>query len=211
MRGMLSRLISKLSLALRPAKPLEPVPSLPPLSQDSHGSEKPTTLPNVATGTNLNIAKVRKMIAFEEGRSNTEYRDSEGYLTIGIGHLTDSRRGGSLPLWAQAEFRSTGRLTDFSVDRLFADDIAFYDRGLRRRAPWVNNLDEVRYACLLDMAFQLGVTGLLGFVNTLAMVEKGNYNAAADGMRHSKWYNQTPNRAKRRMAQMRTGQWGQIG
>lgn len=209
MLGTLFRTISNLIYRLLHKKPsgqlLSSLPSLP----DFQDSQKPTISP--ITGTNLDITKVRQMIAFEEGRSNTEYRDSEGYLTIGIGHLTDSRKGGSLPRWAQAEFRSTGRLSDFSVDRLFAEDIKFFDDELRRRAPWANDLDEVRYACLLDMSFQMGVTGLLGFVNTLDMVKRGNYAAAADGMRHSKWYTQTPNRAERRMAQMRTGQWGYIG
>lgn len=178
-----------------------PSDSLP----DSQGSVRPTK------PQNLNLPMVEKMIAYEEGFRNKPYYDSEGYLTIGIGHLIDAGKGGSLAGWAKAELASMGMLSDASVSRIFKDDVAYFDKELRRRAPWVNDLDEVRYACLLDMSFQMGVDGLLGFVNTLDMIKRGNYAAAADGMRHSKWYGQTPNRAERRMAQMRTGQWGYVG
>ena len=160
--------------------------------------------------TNLNLPKVRQMFAFEEGRSNEEYKDHLGYSTIGIGHLTDKRKGGSLPNWAQKELDAYGRLSDASVDKLFEEDLAFYDSELRRRIPWVNDLDEVRYAVLLDMAFQMGVDGLLGFKNTLAMIRNGDYSKASEGMKNSLWYSQTPNRADRRRAQMLTGKWGKI-
>lgn len=164
-----------------------------------------------ASYTNLNLQKVRMMVAFEEGKRNKPYRDSEGFETIGIGHLMDPRKGGSLPVWARNELNQAGQLSEASVYRLFDDDLTAKHEELRRRAPWVAQLDEVRYACLLDMAFQMGVTGLLGFKNTLAMIRGGDYSGASEGMKHSLWYRQTPNRANRRRAQMLTGKWGNIG
>jgi lysozyme len=57
------------------------------------------------------------------------------------------------------------------------------------------------------MAFQMGVTGLMGFKNTLALVEQGKYQDAAENMLKSKWAQQTPARAQRISNQMRTGDW----
>jgi lysozyme len=57
------------------------------------------------------------------------------------------------------------------------------------------------------MAFQLGTDGLLGFKNTLALIRDGKYAEAADAMLASKWATQTPLRAARLSAQMRTGAW----
>ena len=57
------------------------------------------------------------------------------------------------------------------------------------------------------MAFQMGVDGLLGFKNTLAMIQAGKYTEAANGMMNSKWAKQTPSRAQRHAEQMRTGKW----
>ncbi len=57
------------------------------------------------------------------------------------------------------------------------------------------------------MAFQLGTAGLLGFTNTLQLVQAGKYAEAGAAMLQSKWAQQTPNRAKRLAEQMRTGTW----
>lgn len=47
-------------------------------------------------------------------------------------------------------------------------------------------LDPARFGVMLNMAFQMGTDGLLGFKNTLAMVKAGDYSGAATGMLHSK-------------------------
>ncbi|MCR4300779.1 MAG: hypothetical protein NUV51_04140, partial [Sulfuricaulis sp.] len=78
---------------------------------------------------------------------------------------------------------------------------------LTKRIPWFADLDPVRQGVLLNMSFQLGVDGLLGFKNTLLCVKVGDYERAADGMLQSLWASQTPARAKRLSEQMRSGAW----
>jgi lysozyme len=78
---------------------------------------------------------------------------------------------------------------------------------LRSRLPWTKKLDDVRFGASVNMSFQLGVDGLLGFKNTLALIEEGKYTFAADNMLKSKRDEQTPARAKRLPVQMRTGRW----
>ena len=50
-----------------------------------------------------------------------------------------------------------------------------------------------------------GKRGLLGFKNTLGMIERGDYAAAADGMLKSLWAKQVGKRAQRLAQTMRTG------
>jgi lysozyme len=60
---------------------------------------------------------------------------------------------------------------------------------------------------LVNMAFNMGINGLLGFKHTLELVRTGNYADAADAMLNSKWAEQVGPRAKRLSEQMRTGEW----
>src|SRR5690554_2701208 len=169
------------------------------VSRNSSGKKTPIEQPN------LNVSRVIRMLRNEEGVRHQPYRDHLGYETIGVGHLVDPRKGGSLPGWALDELHQNGRLSDASVDRLLEDDIINVVNQLETQLPWVSSLDQVRYTVLLDMAFQMGISGLLGFENTLRHVREGNYEQAADNMRQSLWYRQTPNRAERRINEMRTG------
>ena len=49
---------------------------------------------------------------------------------------------------------------------------------------------------LCEMAYQMGVAGLLGFKNTLALIKERKYTQAAENMLKSKWATQTPKRAR---------------
>ena len=129
----------------------------------------------------------------DEGVVLHAYQDHLSFWTIGIGRLIDKRKGGGISL-AEARF-------------LLNNDIVRVSNEVRRALPWSEKLDEERFCVLLNMAFQMGITGLLGFKNTLAMIERGDYRAAAKGMLNSKWATQTPARCKRLSIQMETGEF----
>ena len=83
-------------------------------------------------------------------------------------------------------------------------DIAFL---LDTRMPWWRGLGSARAAVLLDMAFNLGLSGLLGFRRMLAAARRGSFDEAADEMLDSRWAGQTGSRARELAAMMRTGRW----
>jgi lysozyme len=116
-----------------------------------------------------------------------------GYLTLGVGRLIDKRKGGSI--------------THDEAQYLLNNDIATRVEALQAKLPWFDGLSDVRKAVLLNMSFQLGITGLLGFGRTLELVKMGDYIGAADNMLKSKWAQQTPNRANELATQMRTDTW----
>lgn len=141
---------------------------------------------------------LRDRLAVQLRRDESEvlhaYQDHLGYWTIGIGRLIDKRKGGGISAEESAY--------------LFGNDLNERLSAVRRQLPWFDRLDEARQGVLINMSFQMGVDGLLGFRNTLAMIERGDYAAAADGMLNSLWAReQTPARARRLSEQMRTGVW----
>lgn len=71
--------------------------------------------------------------------------------------------------------------------------------------PWTDTLDDVRVGILLEMAYQLGLAGLLGFSEMLAAIQRKDYAGAALAMRNSLWARQTPARAERLAHLMATG------
>ena len=130
----------------------------------------------------------------DEGCKATVYKDSLGYWTIGVGRLVDPSKPG-------AGLRSS------EIDFMLNNDVDDRINALHKVLPWFQDLDDARKGVLLNMSFQLGVEGLLGFTNTLKAVKDGRYADASAGMLQSKWASQTPARAKRLAEQMKTGKW----
>ena len=127
----------------------------------------------------------------EEDRVSYAYQDHLSYWTIGVGRLIDQRKG--------------GKLSDAEIDYLLLNDVARFKVELDARLPWWRELDEVRQRVLVNMAFNLGVGGLLGFRSTLAAVKARRWADAARGMLASKWASQVGKRAERLAEMMRTG------
>lgn len=137
--------------------------------------------------------ELTRQLRRDEGEVLHAYQDHLGYWTIGVGILIDKRKGGGITP-EESAYLLNNRMNEKQAE-------------IVKRLPWTATLDEARFGVLVNMAFQMGVDGLLGFKNTLAMVRDGKYEEAADGMLNSKWATQTPERAKRLSEQMRTGQW----
>jgi lysozyme len=129
----------------------------------------------------------------DEGEVLHAYQDSLGYWTIGIGILIDKLKGGGLRP-EESEF-------------IFNNRLRLVSESLESRLPWLCKLDPVRRGVLVNMAFQMGIDGLLGFKNTLKMIEAGDYQGASKGMLNSLWARQTPARANRLSVQMKSGEW----
>lgn len=113
--------------------------------------------------------------------------------TIGYGHTGTEVHPGVV--WTPAQ-------CDAALDA----DIKAAGAALDSHLSWWRSLSDLRQDCLLDMTFNMGVHGLLGFNAFLAFVRNGSYVAAADDLAKTKWAGQVLRRANRIIAQMRTGQ-----
>ena len=143
--------------------------------------------------TRPKVKDIESQLREDEGEVLHEYKDHLGFSSIGIGILIDQRKGGGL-LPEESSF-------------IFQNRMRILKGRLRKELPWFEELDEVRQGVLLNMAYQMGVVGLLKFKNTLAAIKARQYTAASVGMLDSLWARQTPERAERLATQMRTGVW----
>jgi len=142
-----------------------------------------------------------RVLRREEGRRFDPYLDSEGFWTVGYGHLIDRRKGGSLPAWIPPSFP----LSDHEIEELLLEDIRKFEDGLRAALVWWPTLDAVRQVVLVAMAFQMGVAGVLGFHEMLAAVAEQRWQNAGFEMLESKWTRQTRGRSHRMSRAMISG------
>lgn len=116
------------------------------------------------------------------------YKDTVGKTTIGVGRNLDDEG-----------------ISDDEAMTLLRNDITEHLAALDQQLPWWRGMDEVRQRVIANMAFNMGIETLLTFKNTLAAMERGDYDAAANGMSASAWARQVGVRATRLVEMMRDG------
>ncbi len=134
----------------------------------------------------MNRAAVEVLLTRHEKRCNKPYRDTKGNITIGVGRNLDA----------------VGLFPD-EVDLLLDNDINRMHKGLTVLFPWYDHLDDVRQEALLDLAFNVGVHGVLHFSKMIESFVAKNYDKAADEVLDSKL---SPTRAADLAHMIRTGE-----
>ena len=89
-----------------------------------------------------------------EGMRLDMYKDTVDVWTIGIGR----------------NLEDVGLRSEAEAKFLLRSDISAVQKELRERLPWFEDLDPDRQQVLTNMAFNLGVTGLIRFSKTLSYV-----------------------------------------
>lgn len=147
----------------------------------------------------MNEEKLQALIILHEGEVLHTYKCSAGKLTVGVGHNLEANPIPDLGPGSEITQERSRQILKIDLDTVRA--------GLKKHLPWAESLDEVRRAVLIDMCFNLGIWGLLGFKNTLAAIQSGDYVKAAGMMLQSKWAGQVGKRATRLSTMMKTGEW----
>lgn len=154
---------------------------------------------------------IYEMLRYDEGLKLNIYKDTEGYWTIGIGHLLTKNPLKSVGIKNLDSLlgRSTnGTITESEAQKIFQKDVEGVNRDIKGNStvsPVFDSLDSERQKALQNMVFQMGISGVAGFKNSLALLKAKNWNQAAVNLKQSKWYRQTPNRAGRVIEVFRTG------
>ena len=131
----------------------------------------------------------------DEGFRSYIYTDMVGKRTIGYGHNLDAK---PLPYTDVSEQLATTILNN---------DVNDITNTLVHLLPWTDTVHDEHFGVLQNMAFNMGVEGLVGFHHMLTFMHDGDYANAALAMTQSKWYNEVGNRAVRLVKQMETGVW----
>lgn len=132
--------------------------------------------------------KLIKMLTKHEGLKLHPYRCTANKLTIGVGRNLDDK----------------GIMHEEAMI-LLNNDIKYFTEKLSSY-PWFCKLDDVRRLVIIDMAFNLGINGLLKFSNMISALEARDYGRAAKEMMDSEWAKQVKGRATELAEIMRTGE-----
>lgn len=123
------------------------------------------------TATDLAVARMKT----EEGFRATAYRDTAGHLTIGYGFNVDA----GISQYAALELLTAQAA---EVTEMLA---GFW---------WAKGLDDIRLSVLVDLAFNLGPSGLLHFPKMLTAIGTKDWQAAHDELLNSDAARQLPAR-----------------
>jgi len=131
-----------------------------------------------------------ELVKKNEGFESRLYKCSKGKLTIGYGFNLD----------------------DCEIPKSVAESwlIILLDNlylNLSTLIDFFDKLDGIRQNILIDIAYNIGISGLLEFKKMLKYLEKKDYEKCAEEMKNSNWYNQVPNRADILIKMMITGKY----
>lgn len=133
--------------------------------------------------------KVLPRIRRAEGFSKIPYQCPAGYLTIGYGH--------NLEHGISAE----------AAEFILREDVSRVQCEVQNAFIWWTKLTEARQFVLVDMCFNLGLSGLKKFTKMLTALEAGDYETASAEMLNSRWAEQVGRRARENAAMMKSGEW----
>ena len=134
------------------------------------------------------LRSLRERIKRHEGFRPRPYRDTGGHMTIGYGHRI--RSGEKLECVTQEE-----------ADKIFEADL----QEVMDKLNLPEQLSPVRKGVLIEMGFNLGITGLRKFKKMWAAISVEDFDTAADEMLDSKWSRQVKGRANTLANLMRSG------
>jgi lysozyme len=136
----------------------------------------------------MDKTKLAEQLKKHEGLRLKPYTDTVGKLTLGIGRNLEDKG-----------------ITEQEALFMLNNDVDYFYGQLNKKLTWFKSLDDARQNVLVNMAFNLGVSGLLSFKNMLEECKNEQYNFASIEMLDSKWAKQVGYRAEELAEQMRAG------
>ena len=144
----------------------------------------------------MNIDQLRMELEYDEGCKYEIYLDHLGLPTFGIGHLVteDDPENG----------QEVGTPVDEArVVEVFEQDVQITIGECKKLYDDWDDLPEEVQLIIANMMFNMGRPRLSAFKGMKRGVDARDWNAAADEMVDSKWYQQVTNRAQRLVDRMR--------
>jgi lysozyme len=126
----------------------------------------------------MNTKQLFESVKSHEGFRSEVYEDTLGFDTIGYG-------------FAIKDLKMDEDIAGIILERkLLSLIIRVYNRF-----PWVPIAPDAIQEVVIEMCYQLGVSGFSKFKKTIGYMKSVDYERAAAEMLDSRWAKQTPNRA----------------
>jgi len=151
-----------------------------------------------------------------EGFRSKPYKCSEGVWSIGYGCNLE-RRMSELPSMIRGWVRTQGieggyikydmpihnlNLNIKEASDILQEDLTNIVQELLTKVPWVEHLPETARDIVYDMAYNLGVPGLLNFKKMFFALFNSDWRGASNEMLDSKWAKQVGKRATKQAEEM---------
>lgn len=134
-------------------------------------------------------SNIYEQLRRDEGVRRELYRDALGNPTVGVGHNL------AVPL------------SDRAIQTILEDDVHTAYETLNTRLPWVTTLSDARRGAIINLTFNMGIDGLLGFQKMLRAIQAGDFETAATELLNSRYAKQVGDRASRLATQLREDRW----
>ena len=132
------------------------------------------------------MSNLIKQIKQSEGFRPTVYQCTEGYDTIGYG-------------FAIKDLVLGEDICDIILERKIAE----LKLRIQQKFPFYEDMPEQAQDIVVEMCYQMGISGFSRFKKTIDHLMRKDYKAASVEMLDSRWAKQTPNRAKKLSNQMK--------
>ena len=135
----------------------------------------------------MNMDRLLESVKKHEGYRNKVYLDTLGKRTVGVGHLC-----------VESFWEDDKEYEEKFLMEILQKDLQEAIRGARSLMEEhdCTDIDEQAEEILIEMVFQLGMTGVSKFKKMWKALAEKNYIGASYEMLDSRWSKQTPNRAK---------------
>ncbi|KAM9961134.1 hypothetical protein ACTFIW_010471 [Dictyostelium discoideum] len=163
------------------------------------------------------VSSIKDMLKYDEGEKLEMYKDTEGYYTIGIGHLITRIKERNVAIKSLEEqlghkvkmdSKNEPIITSSDSEALFEKDLSVATKSIESNptlSTIYKNLDNIRKMAIINMVFQMGVNNVLTFKMSLKLIEEKKWAEAAKELKNSTWNHQTPNRSNRVISVIETG------
>ena len=135
----------------------------------------------------MDMDRLLESVKKHEGYRNKVYLDTLGKRTVGVGHLC-----------VEDFWEDDKEYEEKFLMEILQKDLQQAIRGARSLMEDYGcaDIDEQAEEILIEMVFQLGMTGVSKFKKMWKALAELNYIGASYEMLDSRWSKQTPNRAK---------------
>ena len=135
----------------------------------------------------MNLERLMESVKQRNSQRNKVYLDTLGKRTVGVGHLCTED-------W----WEDDKEYEEEFLMKILEEDLqeAIEGASTLMLQHDCSDIDEKAHEILIEMVFQLGMTGVSKFKNMWKALSEHNYTGASYEMLDSKWAKQTPNRAK---------------
>jgi len=150
----------------------------PTVTPETTITEPPSAETTPEAVPSMSFDDTKSMIIQHEGWENTPYKDTEGFWTVGVGHLI----GNTLPSSMDRRF------SDEEVASMFEKDFEHHKK-IAEQTPGYSQANEAGKGAMIDLAFNMG-KWWPKWPNTKAALEQGNFTLASENLKDSEWFSQ---------------------